>query len=186
MTYSGEFRRQASWREYQERINIDSKQPKLEEQTVGGGVSCLTVCRRGLRDLLGSTGSFNNTGSMSAARKPFTLKLLIGERAIQNCHSRVVAFQRFKQAPFAEAGRVPRPLGGHVLSHPAELPPNPRSPLCLLIDFGSNIQRRLVRASDETEVYGVHIYTGALSSVDAALVTKQSCVIYRKIYYQNE
>lgn len=36
MTYSGEFRRQASWREYQERINIDSKQPKLEEQTVGG------------------------------------------------------------------------------------------------------------------------------------------------------
>lgn len=37
MTYSGEFRRQASWREYQERINIDSKQPKLEEQTVGGG-----------------------------------------------------------------------------------------------------------------------------------------------------
>lgn len=37
MTYSGEFRRQASWREYQERINIDSKQPKLGEQTVDGG-----------------------------------------------------------------------------------------------------------------------------------------------------
>lgn len=37
MTYSGDFHRQASWREYQELINIDSKQPKWEKQTVEGG-----------------------------------------------------------------------------------------------------------------------------------------------------
>ena len=40
MTYSGAFHGQANWREYQELINIDSEQPKLEEQTVEGGGGC--------------------------------------------------------------------------------------------------------------------------------------------------
>lgn len=37
MTYSVEFHRQASWSVYQEPINIDNKQPKLEERTVERG-----------------------------------------------------------------------------------------------------------------------------------------------------
>ena len=120
---------------------------------------------------------------------------------MQNCHDRVAGFQQFKHGPFTRAEEIPAcfvvmlfstKLGYcHSLCYdqltPMDLKAvekfNPRSPVENVVV--RSILQYLVSALHDVEITENGSFF-LCYPVGPTLLTKQSCMIYLKIYNQNE